>query len=264
MRVSAALRDILLVLGFAVAVAWSPVSADGAEADALVTEIQEGLKELGYDIRTVDGLYGPNTRSAIESFQADHDLEETGEPTDGLLRAIDKALFQRSDEAEAMWARARTYLRALGYVPGEGDYQSDAARAALAGFVAAEDLDLAPHFSGRMHDAIVERTRTDAAAQRFLCRDAIRARAYEDAYDWCRRAALSGDDVEARYLVGWMYYYGRGVEQSLVRAFRWYLAAARDGESRAQTYVGLMYRHGQGVDPDPDAAQLWYRRAVEE
>lgn len=230
--------------------------------DPLVAQIQHGLRELGYDLSTVDGLMGPNTRSAIEAFQADEGLTATGEPSDALKRAIERRIFRKSQEAAELWRQSRLYLRALGYAPGEGAFDSAQAQTALAKFAEDHWLQLEQSFNQRLHDVIVRATRADAAAQEWLCRHHMDREAYDKAFDWCRRAA--GKDVrDAQYFVGWMYYYGRGTKRSYPDAFDWYRSAARAGDSRAMTYVGLMYRLGRGVDRNPDAAIQWYRRAVE-
>jgi peptidoglycan hydrolase-like protein with peptidoglycan-binding domain len=43
-----------------------------------VKEIQETLKEIGYNPGSVDGKLGAKTREAIESFQKDYDLKISG------------------------------------------------------------------------------------------------------------------------------------------------------------------------------------------
>lgn len=263
MRLFAALFKLSVVAVLFFAEPEGPVLAEEPEADPLVREIQAGLDELGYDIRVIDGLIGPNTRQAIEVFQEDHERPVTGEPSESLRHAIERLLFQRSEEAGEMWARAKVYLAALGYEPGDEGFDSEAAGKALSAFIEDHDLTLEADFTSGLHDVISERTRTDPGAQKHLCRNYMHERSYEEAYHWCRRAARGAQDVEARYYVGWMYYYGRGVAQSYERAFRWHHAAARAGESRAQTFVGLMYRQGQGVARDPDLAQHWYRQATE-
>ena len=54
--------------------------------DPTVRAIQQRLNELGYDAGTVDGLFGPQTRSAIIAFQKEHGLEATGTPSLSLLQ----------------------------------------------------------------------------------------------------------------------------------------------------------------------------------
>lgn len=230
--------------------------------EPLVAQIQHGLRELGYELSAVDGLMGPNTRGAIRAFQEDQGLEPTGAASDALKRAIEQRLFRKSQEAEKLWAETRLYLRAQGYAPGDGAFDSAPAQAALNRFAEDHWLELERSFSERLHEAIARATRADAEAQDWLCRHHMDAKHYPLAFDWCRRAA--GKDVrDAQYYVGWMLYYGRGTERSYDAAFEWYRAAARAGDPRAMTFVGLMYRLGRGVERNPDAAQQWYRRAVE-
>lgn len=259
MRIVARVGHALAALGMLAAAA--ALAQDGG-GDPLVRDIQRGLEELGYDIRVVDGLYGPNTRAAIESFQGDHELPITGEASRELRERIARLLFQRSRDARRMWRKSRLYLKALGYAPGEGGFEAPAARRALQAFAADHHLTLDSAFSEMLHGIIVRRTRSDEGAQTRLCRRFMQAKAYARAFTWCRRAARKAH-VDAQYYVGWMYYYGRGVDRAYDRAFRWLHRAAEGGDSRAQTFVGLMYRYGRGVARDPDAAQQWYRRAVE-
>lgn len=230
--------------------------------DPLVAQIQHGLRELGYEVSVVDGLMGPNTRKAIKAFQKDEGLTVTGEPSDALKRAIERRRFRRSEQAAALWRQARLYLHALGYQPGEGALDSEAARRALQRFAKDHWLELDQSFSTRMHEAIVGATRADKAAQTWLCRHYVTEKAYDDGFAWCRRAATKGVRA-AQYYTGWMRYYGRGAERSYEAAFDWLRRAAKAGDSRAMTYVGLMYRLGRGVQRNPDAAIQWYKKAVE-
>lgn len=51
----------------------------------LVRAVQARLNQLGYDAGPEDGMYGPGTREAIESFQADQGYTVTGKPSESLL-----------------------------------------------------------------------------------------------------------------------------------------------------------------------------------
>lgn len=288
-----AMRRLLPGLALALAAALAATLAtvtqtpaqESAEGDPLVAEIQRGLKELGYAVRKVDGLYGPNTRSAIEAFQGDRDIAVTGEPSRDVLDRIEEILFQRSETAKKLWREARLYLRALGHPPGADGFDSPAAQQALQDFRAAhpraaptpaqEGADApdspaaaevpAPTagFDRALAERIARAAESDPRAQGFLCRHHMDAKAYSLALPWCRRAAAQ-PNVTAQYYVGWMYFYGRGTERAYDKAYRWYRRAAEAGDSRAQAYLGLMYRHGWGVAQDPDAALHWYRRAADQ
>jgi N-acetylmuramoyl-L-alanine amidase len=50
--------------------------------------LQARLKNLGYQPGRIDGCLGPRTRAALRRFQADQDLDVTGEPDDATLEAL--------------------------------------------------------------------------------------------------------------------------------------------------------------------------------
>lgn len=58
---------------------------------AMVREIQQRLNALGHDAGTTDGLYGPGTRRAIESFQSGQGLAITGRPSEQLVATLREA-----------------------------------------------------------------------------------------------------------------------------------------------------------------------------
>lgn len=53
-----------------------------------ILAIQEALNENGFDTGEPDGIMGPNTRSAIRSFQSDNDLIADGYPGETVLDAL--------------------------------------------------------------------------------------------------------------------------------------------------------------------------------
>lgn len=62
---------------------------------SLLYDIQSELQSLGYYSGTVDGMNGPVTRQAIESFQGDHNLDVNGTPTQELLVYLRSSLEYR-------------------------------------------------------------------------------------------------------------------------------------------------------------------------
>ncbi len=53
--------------------------AEQPDADpALISRVQEALDQAGHDPGPVDGIWGPRSRSAMESFQRDRGIEPTG------------------------------------------------------------------------------------------------------------------------------------------------------------------------------------------
>lgn len=236
-------------------------SAPAAEVPD-VREVQQALDALGYDPGPADGVMGPQTRAAIEAFQADQDLPETGEITAALARAIAGVRFRASEEAAALWDESAQALRALGYTPGDGGFATAKAEKSIAAFQAERGLEPTGAFSRRLHAAALRAAEQSPEARRRLCLETYRARAYDKAAKWCRRAAEAGDP-EGQVWLGHIHYYGLAGERDYGTAARWYLRAARQGDSRAQTYLGVMYSKGRGVPRDPAAAQRWYRMATE-
>ena len=55
----------------------APVLRSGSEGEQ-VKELQQRLQELGYYTSTVDGQFGPGTRSAVTLFQSQHGLDADG------------------------------------------------------------------------------------------------------------------------------------------------------------------------------------------
>ncbi len=58
-----------------------------------VAILQRKLADKGFYNDRIDGLYGPNTRAAVEAFQTEHELEITGRVCESTLRE-----FSQEDE----------------------------------------------------------------------------------------------------------------------------------------------------------------------
>ncbi len=71
-------------------------------------------------------------------------------------------------------------------------------------------------------------------------------------------------DVEAQHRLGMMYYLGYAVQQSNMKAFEWYLRAARAGHPGAQRDLGLMYESGRLGTRDFEQAYLWLFAAYQQ
>jgi TPR repeat protein len=61
-------------------------------------------------------------------------------------------------------------------------------------------------------------------------------------------------NIKAQYVLGSMYYFGKGVQRNYAQAFRWWQAAAVGGHSGAQFALGRMYIEGAGVPQNYAAA----------
>ena len=54
----------------------------------VLRRVQQRLKDLGYHQGTADGLYGPQTKKAIQAFQTDQGLPASGLPDQGTLKTL--------------------------------------------------------------------------------------------------------------------------------------------------------------------------------
>jgi len=83
---------------------------------------------------------------------------------------------------------------------------------------------------------------------------------YSTAVEWYREAAEQGYAIAQDHL-GHMYYWGDGVNKNLSTAVEWYRKAAEQGHVYAQSRLGHMYEDGYGVDQNYSTAMEWYRKA---
>jgi len=68
----------------------TPVLKKGSKGEA-VTRLQEGLLQLGYDPRDVDGIFGPLTVKAVKTFQSNYGLEVDGVVGPNTWTALEEA-----------------------------------------------------------------------------------------------------------------------------------------------------------------------------
>ena len=85
---------------------------------------------------------------------------------------------------------------------------------------------------------------------------------YQKAVYWFRKAAEQGDD-SAQGMLGWCYYYGRGIEQNYTEAVYWFRKEAEQGDDSAQYMLGRCYYYGRGIEQNYTEAVNWYRKAAE-
>jgi peptidoglycan hydrolase-like protein with peptidoglycan-binding domain len=114
-------------------VAAKPVAAKPAAADNLVANTQKALAAAKLYKGTVDGVMGPQTRSAISAFEKKIGLIPTGKPSERLLAEIRKGL-PRAPAAEPVstgsiddgqgrsrMKRVQAALNEIGYGPVDVD-----------------------------------------------------------------------------------------------------------------------------------------------
>ena len=91
---------------------------------------------------------------------------------------------------------------------------------------------------------------------------ALRAKQYKKSALLLREAADYGH-MEAQYRVGILYYRGGfGLDQSGVRAAKWFRKSADQGYANAQYWTGYLYQTGEGTVQDHKRATIWYKKAA--
>ena len=88
-------------------------------------------------------------------------------------------------------------------------------------------------------------------------------RDYQKAAYWYRKAADQGNAL-AQYALGAMYGYGEGIGLDYGKAVHWFRKAAEQGNADAQQALGIMYDWGKGVSPSHEKAVYWYRKAADQ
>ena len=70
--------------------------------------------------------------------------------------------------------------------------------------------------------------------------------------------------VEAQYNLATMYYYGKGVEQNLGKAFQWWSKAAEQAFAPAQHDLATMYYNGKETEQNWNKAFQWWSKAAKQ
>ncbi len=83
---------------------------------------------------------------------------------------------------------------------------------------------------------------------------------YKEASKAFLQSANNGN-LEASYILGYLYTGGLGVKQSLKESLSWYEKAAIGGHAKAQINLGFMYIGGQGTKVDYEKAAYWIKKA---
>ncbi len=81
--------------------------------------VQLMLTALGYNTKGMDGIIGQNTQNAIYEFQADYELDESGEADQTTVDALWAAF--KENEIETTGTIAQLLLHYAGFSPGTID-----------------------------------------------------------------------------------------------------------------------------------------------
>ena len=55
---------------------WQSILCETNTTPDIITELQQSLQDRKYNITSIDGVYGPETRSAVNAYQKDNKLSE--------------------------------------------------------------------------------------------------------------------------------------------------------------------------------------------
>ncbi|HEX2525774.1 MAG TPA: caspase family protein [Geminicoccus sp.] len=94
-------------------------AAEPVDPEALVRQIQVGLRELGYYAGPINGRVGTQTRQAMEAFADGEGMEPWDEPDEQMFAAVQEVVRERqaqaAEERRALIQRAQQSLADLGY-----------------------------------------------------------------------------------------------------------------------------------------------------
>lgn len=82
----------------------------------------------------------------------------------------------------------------------------------------------------------------------------------DEAVKWFEQAAQL-EQRQAQNILGVLYFYGRGVPQSMAEALKWFKLSAANGDDVGQKNLGLMFANGYGVAQDLFQALACYEAA---
>ena len=84
---------------------------------------------------------------------------------------------------------------------------------------------------------------------------------YKEAMSWYLKAAENGYS-DAQSELGFMYMNGEGVPVNKSEGAKWLIKAGENGDAMAQRALGFMYKNGDGVYKSESESQKWFRKAA--
>lgn len=97
----------------------APQRAEAPKRDELVAQVQTALAERDLYQGVVDGVMGPETASAIRSFEHAQGLAQTGEASEKTLAALMTAPIRKAADAKARPARPAAPAPAVAAAPAQ-------------------------------------------------------------------------------------------------------------------------------------------------
>lgn len=234
----------------------------------LADKFAEGLKE-GF----VEGLkegFAEGLREGIEEARPPANGGRGPSPSRHTTSGWEEAL-----EAPGRRGSDALYKRALSILSGMGDGDDErklGEAMALMQEAAEQDHIEAQDVLGFLYRQLGDYDRGDAwqlraaenghlEAQAAIGRACIFRNDYDGALRWLVPAAREGNPTAMAQL-GFMYHYGRGLEQDHREACRLYVQAFELGSGEAALRLGSMYEEGNYVECDPVQAAVFYARGA--
>lgn len=101
----------------------------------------------------------------------------------------------------------------------------------------------------------------DPTAQFLMAWIFVEQKDYRQAMQWLLPSSEQGN-ADAQYMLGSMYYFGRGIPQDYQQAAKWNQKAAEQGQVAAQFGLGIMNMMGHGMPKDLVKAHMWLNLAA--
>jgi hypothetical protein len=89
-----------------------------------------------------------------------------------------------------------------------------------------------------------------------------RIRNHEEAYTYIQKALNNDAKGEAHYLLGLLYYHGRGTERNYEKSYASHVESANRGNSDAMFELYVYHSQGIGCERDPQKAFEWNTKAA--
>jgi len=264
---------------------------------AEVLETQKLLKQLGFEVGTVDGLYGNRTQLAIQAYQRNKKLAVDGLISDALLKNLRRSVqdYQKKAEKEAAKQPPVQAVKQPGTQTAEikppvsvaGNKKNSGEPVAAKEPPAQEQISEAEakfqYQMGKMHryrDGKKEFESYRIAAEYGLA-DAQCALGdvymhnnllidgkqvapnYELGVHWYEKAANQGH-IQAQYKLGWAYEFGIGTYMNKLKAAEFYRIAAEKNHPIAQYRLGYFYTKGFGVPRNEEESRKWYIKSAKQ
>ena len=69
-------------------------------------------------------------------------------------------------------------------------------------------------------------------------------------------------NAKAEFVLGRLYFFGRGVSQNYSKAFFWFKKSAFMKNTSGENALGFLYYHGKGVKRNYSKAAYWYKKSA--